>query len=69
MNLWKFFINTDYEGVDGDDWTKNRCVTLIGCFFTTFDMSFKQTGSTGGYLAPDGDTESYVDKDNIGINY
>ena len=56
FSLWAYIsFGDDYNFCDGDagedfDCPKQRCVSLKGCFFTTFDYSFKETGSVGAWL-------------------
>ena len=56
------FCDTEADPPDDPYCENQRCVSLRGCIFTTFDYSFKETGSVGAWLNdPDGNGGEYID--------
>ena len=65
FSIWAYIqFGDDYNFCDEEpyDCPKQRCVSLKGCLFTTFDYSFKETGSVGAWLNdPDSTGGEFID--------
>ena len=66
MGYWVFHNNYDYSFTDEEKDTQvRRCNTFWMCFFTTFDWTFKFTGSIGAHIKdPDTIARDRVTDDN-----